>query len=446
MSTFIPSKKNKITPSKDMETFWYYIIERHQIYKKKTLQKLPAPWTEDKILQKWKFTNVFRDLDPGTKFVTERICKECDSFPDFIFNCIIYRIYNRVSTMESCGFPFSLEKFDKDKFLEALKYQRDVKKESLFTNAFMVSAFINWKHLEKDKAIRSAECVYEISQKLKKTNMLAEMKEYSGSYEDSKKTFENMKSFDGIGNFLGYQIAVDIGYRYPRVFNEDLFTVAGPGCIKGLERIFKKSAFKEEKSKMYEYLISWLVEHQEEYFKKNKVDPDELFDDRKLPRLNIMAMENCLCEISKYIKVKKGQGKCRNAYNGLGEGVSDKKSRKKATKKTKKKASPKKAKKASPKKKASTKKAKKASPKKKASSKKTSPKKASTKKKASPAKKKKASPKAKARKKATKAKGKSSKKKKATAKRGVKRKASPVKKKAKKTKQKSTSKKKKSKK
>ena len=50
--------------------------------------------------------------------------------------------------------------------------------------------------------------------------MLAEMKEYSGSYEDSKKTFENMKSFDGIGNFLGYQIAVDIGYRYPRVFNE----------------------------------------------------------------------------------------------------------------------------------------------------------------------------------------------------------------------------------
>merc|ERR1719483_1230369 len=111
------------------------------------------------------------------------------------------------------------------------------------------------------------------------------------------------------------------------------------------------SAFREEKSKMYEYLISWLVEHQEEYFKKNKVDPDELFDDRKLPRLNIMAMENCLCEISKYIKVKKGQGKCRNGYNGLGEGVSDKKSRKKATKKTKKKASPKKAKKASPKKK-----------------------------------------------------------------------------------------------
>jgi len=370
-----------------------------------------------------------------------------------------------------------LNQFNKKKFVRDLLHHKDVKKRPLFTNAFVVSAFTNlkWNYLgTTNKAIRSAECVYEISQKLKKTNMLAEMKEYSGSYEDSKKTFENMKSFDGIGNFLGYQIAVDIGYRYPRVFNEDLFTVAGPGCIKGLERIFKKSAFKEEKSKMYEYLISWLVEHQEEYFKKNKVDPDELFDDRKLPRLNIMAMENCLCEISKYIKVKKGQGKCRNGYNGLGEGVSDKKSRKKATKKTKKKASPKKAKKASPKKKASTKKAKKASPKKKAStkkakkaspkkkastkkakkaspkkkasSKKTSPKKASTKKKASPAKKKKASPKAKARKKATKAKGKSSKKKKATAKRGVKRKASPVKKKAKKTKQKSTSKKKKSKK
>merc|ERR1712066_265060 len=136
------------------------------------------------------------------------------------------------------------------------------------------------------------------------------------------------KSFGGIGPFLSYQIAVDVGYFYPKVFDENLYTVAGPGCKMGLKRIFHNP-----KQLPSETLIQWLVDNQERYFESLKVDPKELFDDidpKYESRLNLMAMENCLCEISKYIKVRRGEGKCRNAYNGLDDRPPRKKKRRKS--------------------------------------------------------------------------------------------------------------------
>eukprot|EP01084_Bolivina_argentea_P309951 536191_1 len=75
-STEKPAKKPKLTLQKtakeakpvmnveNMRIFWRYIIERHNIYKKR-INNQTTPWTNDKILLKWKFTNVFRDIDPG---------------------------------------------------------------------------------------------------------------------------------------------------------------------------------------------------------------------------------------------------------------------------------------------------------------------------------------------------------------------------------------------
>jgi len=31
----------------EMEIFWRFIAERHSIYKKKEIEKLPPPWTDD---------------------------------------------------------------------------------------------------------------------------------------------------------------------------------------------------------------------------------------------------------------------------------------------------------------------------------------------------------------------------------------------------------------
>jgi len=59
----------------EMEIFWRFIAERHSIYKKKEIEKLPPPWTDDPILSSFKFTNVVRSTDPGTRYVIDKILK-----------------------------------------------------------------------------------------------------------------------------------------------------------------------------------------------------------------------------------------------------------------------------------------------------------------------------------------------------------------------------------
>lgn len=43
--------------TKNLEQFYWWMTERHKIYCRKAAG-LPKPWTEDLILQKYKFTKV----------------------------------------------------------------------------------------------------------------------------------------------------------------------------------------------------------------------------------------------------------------------------------------------------------------------------------------------------------------------------------------------------
>ena len=88
----------------EMETFWKMIQERHLIYKRKEIEQLPPPWTNDPILLNYKFTNIFRFLDRGTRIVTEHILDHEDyEDSSIIFNVILYRLFNKIETFMHHG-------------------------------------------------------------------------------------------------------------------------------------------------------------------------------------------------------------------------------------------------------------------------------------------------------------------------------------------------------
>ena len=281
-----------------MTLFWNYIAERHRIYKKKETGE-SWPWTEDRILQEYKFTNVFRDLDTGTKYLIEKILLNLKSLEAVIFNCIIYRIYNKIETMEAIGIQ-EAERFDVKKFKSKLRIQK--KKKKIFTNAFIVPAY-NFIKATTDKIGKTAIIINDLSKNINVISNDIEKK------RDSQYTVSRIKQIEGIGTFLSYQIAVDIGYWDKEIFNESEFTVAGPGARRGINRIFESRG-----DYSYERSIQYLCEIQDEWFEKINVNPKELFSDRKEPSVNLMATENCLCEISKYLKVHYSEGRPRNKY------------------------------------------------------------------------------------------------------------------------------------
>jgi hypothetical protein len=58
------------------------------------------------------------------------------------------------------------------------------------------------------------------------------------SSRNQLEVFEHLKSFSGIGNFLAYQIFIDLTYLASFPFTELNFVISGPGCERGINWIF----------------------------------------------------------------------------------------------------------------------------------------------------------------------------------------------------------------
>ena len=103
-------------------------------------------------------------------------------------------------------------------------------------------------------------------------------------------------------------------------FSENEYTVAGPGCKRGLKYLFQ-----DRDDMSYEECLFWIRDNwtrlNYKYVKHeyNKIHTYELLKD--LPdwdrEMNVMSLENCFCEFSKYMKIKLGEGRTKRKYQGV---------------------------------------------------------------------------------------------------------------------------------
>ena len=278
---------------KNFELLKYWISERYKIHLKKDIQKLSPPWTKDEILQKYRFTNVRREHDKETKWLIKNIClNQKLTYENKILNTILFRLFNKSSTVEEIG----LINFDRE-----FSFKKMNKNKIYFSNAFFTSGpkttanklFPN----EKNMTNKIIKLVYYH----KKLTIADRIK----SSENQKQVFDNLLSMPGIGKFLAYQIFVDLTYMEEFLFSENEFTAAGPGCIKGLKLIF------DDFDKMnYEEALFWLRDNQNLFNFNNLFQDLEEYD----KKINVMSLENCMCEISKYIRACNGKGRLRAKY------------------------------------------------------------------------------------------------------------------------------------
>lgn len=107
------------------------------------------------------------------------------------------------------------------------------------------------------------------------------------------------------------------------MYNEDVHVVIGPGAQKGLDALFHLDSMKEPRCKHSKHInsnsIKNLASEEEEDIEPEKMgmtvacarflrDTSNLwfsqFDISGIDRdINLMAVENCLCEIFKYLRV-----------------------------------------------------------------------------------------------------------------------------------------------
>jgi len=301
-----------------------FIKRRYGIHLRKDVLHEPAPWTKDKILQEFRFTNVRREHDKETLWLIHNIVQAPHlSYGDKLLNIILFRIFNKHETAELLRMPIRFserENWNPERYRQRFEDARLVDpKRIFFTGAFITGGTkraLKWYLPDKRNENSMEMRVMYFMKYLIDTGFVSELRKVQK--QDQQAVFQKLNSTMGIGEFLGYQIFVDFSYIPEFPFSENEFVVAGPGCSKGLKYLFRDTDHLTD-----EECLFWLRDHIDDLF--HEIDPDwnpqRFFWD--LPEydrcLNVMSLENCFCEFSKYIRAKLGTGRPRKKYMYKGE-------------------------------------------------------------------------------------------------------------------------------
>lgn len=92
-----------------LELFVHWITERYKIHLKKDSGE-PRPWTNDPILDNYRFTNVRREQDRQSKYLIDNIVNNKKlTLEEKIINCIMFRCWNVWESMKLLGGPWKKE-------------------------------------------------------------------------------------------------------------------------------------------------------------------------------------------------------------------------------------------------------------------------------------------------------------------------------------------------
>lgn len=288
ITIFTPSKHwlpTKLT--KVFDTYWRFAAERQSIFFKR-FNGEKAPWTEDQILQNYKFTNAYRASDRVSQYLIRHVIYEGDNSPDEVFfRIILFKTFNKIETWQLLVKKFghiSWNEFDFKAYNSVLTDARNAKL-SIYSGAYIMpsggSAFgYSAKHANHLKLI----------QRMMKDNLPSKICD-AKSMQD---VFDLLRSYPMIGDFLAYQYATDINYSNMTDFSEMSFVVPGPGARDGLQKCFSDPGGFSEVD-----LIRLVAERQEDEFKRLGLNFKDLWG----RRLQLIDCQNLFCEVDKYARV-----------------------------------------------------------------------------------------------------------------------------------------------
>lgn len=277
---------------------WDYIRERERIRFQKMTGK-PAPWTDDPILQKFKFTNVKRIYDRTTQAFLE-VYRKYASAPHTtaLYNCALRRFTGTAAASTALGW---VEHHD-PKLIQAAERACDNRGETFWTGAYMIRG--GAAGVPKWRAVSDYLVGVWDSRKA-----LCELMERTRSWEKGYAVMHELYGFGGNG-FMGKEVLQDyILWRtvakLPPFLDADTFTPVGPGARRGLNRLRGKPLGTPMTESEGLQMITALRTAIQPLWRK--AAPNE-------QPLTAHDIQFCLCELDKYERVRLGEGRPRSLY------------------------------------------------------------------------------------------------------------------------------------
>lgn len=275
-----------------------FISERNKIFLRRKAGE-SWPWTRDEILQKYRFTNVHRELDRVTIWIRENIREPFADHPHLWFMLCMSRQINLPETLaeliQAKTIPSKAGNWDWKRACDVMR-SRQQRGLTVYTAAYMLRGPIQGDpsgHQDKPHYTthRVLLPIWEARSKIEPQ-----------LHYSLKHAHESLIKYHGWGDFLTAQVVADL--KHTRYLNHApdwwSWAILGPGSTRGLNRVLGRSV---NANIPHEESIQLMTKIQEETKKQLKL------------KLCLQDVQNCLCEFSKYEKARLNEGRPKRQFS-----------------------------------------------------------------------------------------------------------------------------------
>jgi hypothetical protein len=274
----------RLISSSVLASYWALACERQCVYFGR-LADNPAPWTEDPVVGRYRFTNAYRAADRVSQDLLRVQYSGPQNRHDLAFRTLIFRFFNKSSTWEllerSLG-SLTFNNFAVERYVELLD-DALARGTRVYSAAYIIPP-------PRLGAVRK----HENHLRLIRHMMADEFADKLCQAPTLEAVYLMVRSYPSLGPFLSFQLTIDLNYSSMLSFDEDNFVVAGPGAHSGIRKCFVDTGGLSDAD-----VVRWMVDTQEEQCADLGLDFHDLFG----RRLKLIDCQNLFCETDKYARV-----------------------------------------------------------------------------------------------------------------------------------------------
>ena len=275
----------KLMATPVFDTYWRFAVARQSLFLKRVRGE-PPPWTADPIISAHRFTNVYRASDRVSQYLIQHVLYEGDQNPDEIFlRAMLFKLFNKIETWERLRDrvgPITRRSFDLTRYERAL--------DELFNDGETVYSAAYIMPSPAFGAVRKHANHLRLIDHMLRDSAPAKL-QHARSLED---VFVLLRSYPSLGDFLAFQLAIDLNYSELIDFSEMDFVVAGPGAKDGLKKCFSDTAGLSDAEVIRE--VCGMADAE---FKRLGLH----FQTLGGRALQLIDCQNVFCEVDKYARV-----------------------------------------------------------------------------------------------------------------------------------------------
>lgn len=276
----------KLSP---MDRLIYWIMERDMIRSKKENNE-PKPWTDDQILQTYKFCNIRRMDDRVSQWLLNKFYQE--DHRNIVVAAAIARHFNLPSCLQLIEHCIFLNSEPDWKQIKIIVRAHKGKGNSIFNGAYMVRGIGTTDKTEMviDKVCRP---LYDKPPLIERDSMEASV--------------NALLPYWGFSSFMAGQVVADLRHVMTGPWRDRrIWAPLGPGSQRGLNRLYGFVATAHQTQEEFRGMLDDTIRDLPNHLPLSIIK-----------RMEAIDYQNCLCEFDKYSRTLSGEGRPKQKYPGL---------------------------------------------------------------------------------------------------------------------------------